>query len=190
MPSRRTINTAMTNNWPVHIPAGTYKVTSQLTIDYAGQASKRLPPDLARRRYRWPRRSGGPVPRSSAAAALRPARPAVSISRKKGSLFIDADTNGLRLCPRQARFLRCSQLDQDRSSGRQQRQQRSDSRRMPIQLCARQRSFMPSAMQRAAALEWRLSRPNFRALPVPASASGSGGRGLVLENGYNFSNTF
>ncbi len=34
-----TISTAVTNNWPVHIPAGTYKVTSLLTIDYAGQAS-------------------------------------------------------------------------------------------------------------------------------------------------------
>src|SRR5437763_14431716 len=26
------INTAVTNNWPLHIPAGTYKVTSALTI--------------------------------------------------------------------------------------------------------------------------------------------------------------
>jgi hypothetical protein len=32
------INTAVTNNWPVNIPAGTYKVTSRITIDYAGQA--------------------------------------------------------------------------------------------------------------------------------------------------------
>src|SRR5258708_1091037 len=32
------INTAVTNNWPVHIPAGTYKVTSKITIDYAGQS--------------------------------------------------------------------------------------------------------------------------------------------------------
>ena len=34
-----TINTAVTNNWPVHFPAGTYKVTAKITIDYAGQAS-------------------------------------------------------------------------------------------------------------------------------------------------------
>ena len=33
-----TINSAITNNWPVHLSAGKYKVTSQLTIDYAGQA--------------------------------------------------------------------------------------------------------------------------------------------------------
>src|SRR5947208_9497460 len=32
------INTAVTNNWPVNIPAGTYKLTSRITIDYAGQA--------------------------------------------------------------------------------------------------------------------------------------------------------
>ncbi len=35
-----TINMAVTNNWPVHVPAGTYKVTSLVTIDYAGQASQ------------------------------------------------------------------------------------------------------------------------------------------------------
>jgi len=35
-----TIDTAILNNWPVHVPAGIYKVTAQLTIDYAGQASK------------------------------------------------------------------------------------------------------------------------------------------------------
>jgi hypothetical protein len=34
------ISTAITNNWPVHLAAGTYKVSSQITIDYAGQASK------------------------------------------------------------------------------------------------------------------------------------------------------
>ena len=34
------INAAVANNWPVHLSAGTYKVTSTLTIDYAGQASR------------------------------------------------------------------------------------------------------------------------------------------------------
>ena len=35
-----TIAAAITNNWPVHFPAGTYKVTSPISIDYAGQAAK------------------------------------------------------------------------------------------------------------------------------------------------------
>jgi len=35
-----TVSTAIANNWPVHFPAGTYKVTSTIAIDYAGQASK------------------------------------------------------------------------------------------------------------------------------------------------------
>jgi hypothetical protein len=34
------IDTAIANNWPVHIPSGTYKITSRLTIDYAGQSGK------------------------------------------------------------------------------------------------------------------------------------------------------
>src|SRR5439155_8272513 len=34
-----TFNTAVTNNWPVHFGAGTYKIASFVTIDYAGQAA-------------------------------------------------------------------------------------------------------------------------------------------------------
>jgi hypothetical protein len=33
-----TINAAITHGWPVHFSAGVYKVTSGLTVDYAGQA--------------------------------------------------------------------------------------------------------------------------------------------------------
>jgi len=35
-----TIAAAVANNWPMRLSAGTYKVTSQLTIDYATQAGK------------------------------------------------------------------------------------------------------------------------------------------------------
>ena len=35
-----TINTAVTNNWPVYLPAGTYKLTQTIAIDYAGQSGK------------------------------------------------------------------------------------------------------------------------------------------------------
>jgi hypothetical protein len=37
-----TIAEAIKHGWPVHFPAGTYKVTSPIEIDYAGQASKGL----------------------------------------------------------------------------------------------------------------------------------------------------
>jgi hypothetical protein len=37
-----TFNTAITNGWPVLFPAGTYKVTSKITIDYQGQAANGL----------------------------------------------------------------------------------------------------------------------------------------------------
>jgi hypothetical protein len=36
---RATLATAAANGWPVHIPSGTYKVTSELTLDYASQAT-------------------------------------------------------------------------------------------------------------------------------------------------------
>src|ERR1051325_2936867 len=34
------INTGVANNWPVYIPSGTYKITSRVTVDYAGQSGK------------------------------------------------------------------------------------------------------------------------------------------------------
>jgi hypothetical protein len=34
-----TINSAIANNWPVHVPAGKYKITSLVTADYASQAA-------------------------------------------------------------------------------------------------------------------------------------------------------
>ena len=34
------VNSGAANNWPVHIPSGTYKLTSRITIDYAGQSGK------------------------------------------------------------------------------------------------------------------------------------------------------
>src|SRR5439155_755726 len=34
-----TINSAIANNWPVHVPAGTYKITNLITADYASQAA-------------------------------------------------------------------------------------------------------------------------------------------------------
>jgi Pectate lyase superfamily protein len=34
-----TINSAIANNWPVHVPAGKYKITSPVTADYASQAA-------------------------------------------------------------------------------------------------------------------------------------------------------
>jgi len=34
-----TINNAIANNWPVHVPAGTYKITGLVTADYASQAA-------------------------------------------------------------------------------------------------------------------------------------------------------
>jgi hypothetical protein len=34
------INTGVANNWPVYIPSGTYKITSRIAVDYAGQSGK------------------------------------------------------------------------------------------------------------------------------------------------------
>jgi hypothetical protein len=89
-----TINAAIANNWPVHIPAGTYKVTSSLTIDYAGQAA---------RGFRLI--SGGAVIDGRAVATA----PTMQVEcsggtassptgcfyfKEEGTLFIDADTTG------------------------------------------------------------------------------------------------
>src|SRR5712692_7912748 len=87
-----TINTAITNNWPVRIPAGTYKVTAKITIDYAGQASSgfRLVSDGATIDGRSI--ATGPVLQVQCSGGS-PASPANCFYfKEEGTLFVNAST--------------------------------------------------------------------------------------------------
>lgn len=92
-----TIDTAVTNNWPVHVPAGTYKVTSRITIDYAGQANNgfRLVSEGATLDGRTI--AAGPVVQVQCSGGT-PASPANCFYfKEEGSLFILADSAATNL---------------------------------------------------------------------------------------------
>src|SRR5262249_30796317 len=88
------VNTGVANNWPVHIPAGTYKITSRLAIDYAGQSAKgfRVISDGAALDGRTI--ASGEVLKVQCSGGT-PASPANCFYfREEGTLFVNASTPG------------------------------------------------------------------------------------------------
>ena len=87
-----TISTAITNNWPVHLSAGTYKVTSAISIDYAGQASKgfRLISEAATIDGRTI--ASGPVLQIQCGGGSTSSPTGCFYFKEEGSLFVNAST--------------------------------------------------------------------------------------------------
>src|SRR5215831_18346711 len=101
-----TISAAVSNDWPVHLPAGTYKVTSQLTIDYAGQASKGFRLISQGAGHRWPddRLGAGAADRVRRRDRRQPDR--VLLFEGRGYFIRQRRHVRLRRRGRQNRFLR------------------------------------------------------------------------------------
>jgi hypothetical protein len=92
-----TINEGVTNGWPVHIPAGTYKVSSQLTIDYAGQARNGFTLISEGATLDGRTIASGPVLQVECSGGT-PASPATCFYfRQRGTLFITADEGATNL---------------------------------------------------------------------------------------------
>ncbi len=89
-----TINNAVANNWPVHFPPGTYKITSSLIIDYAGRASDgfRL---ISRGAVLDGRAvSTGPVLQVQCGAGSPASPTGCFYFKEEGSIFVNANTIG------------------------------------------------------------------------------------------------
>src|SRR3974377_960805 len=87
-----TILTAITNNGPVYLPAGTYKVTSPISIDYAGQATKgfRLISEAATIDGRAV--ASGPVLQIQCGGGSSTRPTGCFYFKEEGSLFVNAST--------------------------------------------------------------------------------------------------
>jgi hypothetical protein len=92
-----TINEAVTNGWPVHIPAGTYKVTSQITIDYAGQARNGFTLISEGATLDGRTIAGGPVLQVECSGGTVSNPATCFYFRQRGTLFIEADEGGVSL---------------------------------------------------------------------------------------------
>jgi hypothetical protein len=183
-----TIAAAVTNDWPVHIPAGTYKVTSKLTIDYAGRASSgfRLISEGATIDGRGI--AAGPVLQVKCSGGT-PSSPANCFYFKaEGTLFVDADTSAYAVVIGNADFsdahnsLKLDHLVVNNAStvagaGGLQLNYVLDS------------DIFTIADAAGGAAGIALEQTQFSRISGAGSASGTGGTALLLEQGFNNSNS-
>ena len=185
-----TINNAVANNWPVHFPAGTYKITSSLIIDYASQAAHgfRL---ISRGAIIDGRAiSAGPVLqiRCSGGSPISPT--GCFFFKEEGSFFVNANTPGYAVIVGTPDFsdaqnsIKIDHLIVNNAStnsvagGACQFNYVLDSDIYAI--CDLAGGAAGMAFEQA----------KFSRISGAATAAAAGGRRNVLENGYNFSNTF
>lgn len=183
-----TINTAVTNNWPVHFPAGTYKVTAKITIDYAGQASNGF--RLVSRGATIDGRtiSSGPVLQVQCSGGT-PSSPANCFYfKEEGALFVNASTAAYAAVIGKTDFsdahnsLKLDHLVVNNAStaagaGGLQLNYVLDSDIFAI----------ADAAGGAAGLA--LEQTQFSRISGAGTASGTGGTALLLEQGYNYADT-
>jgi hypothetical protein len=92
-----TITAAEAAGWPVLIPAGTYKVSSQITIDYAGTSGTGF--RLISRGATLDGRSiaSGPVLQVECSGGTQASPATCFYFRQQGTLFVDGDSGGTNL---------------------------------------------------------------------------------------------
>src|SRR5712671_3332810 len=183
-----TINTAIANNWPVQIPSGTYKLTSRIAIDYAGQSGKgfRLISHGATLDGRTI--TAGEVLKVQCSGGT-PASPANCFYfRQEGTLFVNASTPDYAVRIGSADFsdahnsikldhLIVNNASTAASAGGLQLNYVLDS------------DIFAIADSAGGAAGLALEQTQFSRLSGAGSANGTGGTALLLENGFNFANT-
>ena len=188
-PSRRRFNAGVTNNWPVHLSAGTYKVTSTLTIDYAGQASRgfRLISEGATLDGRAV--AAGPVLRVQCSGGVPGAPANCFYFKQEGVLFVLADTPDYAVVIGKDDFsdahntikldhLNVNNRSTDSGAGGCRFNFVLDS------------DLWAACVSAGGGAGLALEQTQFSRISGSGTAQGTGGRGLVLENGFNYANTF
>lgn len=182
------INAAVANNWPLHLGAGTYKVSSEITIDYAGQSGSgfRLISDGATIDGRTI--ASGPVLQVECSGGTTASAANCFYFKEQGTLFVDADTPSYAVAIGKPDFsdaqnsIRIDHLIVNNAStaagaGGLQLNYVLDS------------SVYAVADSAGGAAGIALEQTQFSRIAGAGSAAGTGGTALLLENGYNFSNT-
>jgi hypothetical protein len=186
---QNTINSAVTNDWPVHIPAGTYKVTSELTIDYAGQASNGFRIISQGAVIDGRAIAAGPVLQIQCGGGTPTSPTGCFYFKEEGSLFVNASTPAYAVVFGQANFAdahnsaKIDHLIVNNSSG--------NAAAGGCQFNYVLDSDIFAVCDTAGgAAGMAFEQLQFSRVSGAGTAAAAGGRGVVLENGYNFSNTF
>jgi hypothetical protein len=184
-----TISTAITNGRPVHFPAGTYKVTAPITIDYAGQASSgfRLISEGAIIDGRTI--AAGPVLQIQCGGGTSGSPTGCFYFKEEGTLFVNGNVPNYVVVFGKADFsdahnsvkidhLIVNNASTAAGAGGCQFNYVLDSDLYAVCVSA------------GGGAGLAFEQIQFSRISGAGTAEGVGGRGVVLENGYNFSNTF
>ena len=183
-----TIDTAIANNWPVHLPAGTYKVTSGLAIDYAGQAANGFRLISEGATIDGVTVPSGPVLRVECSGGTASSPANCFYFKEEGALFVRADTPGYAVAIGKTDFsdahnaLKLDNLVVNNAS--------TSATAGGLQLnYVLNSDIYAVADSGGGAAGIALEQTQFSRISGAGSAAGTGGSAMALENGYDFSNT-
>ena len=182
------IGQAVTGNYPLYFPSGKYKVSSLLTIDYAGQAGTgfRLISDGATLDGRTV--ASGPVLQVECSGGSPSSPTACFYFHEEGSLFVLADTPAYAFVLGLANF-----ADQHNSFKIDHLLVNNSSTNAAAGACQFNAVYDSDIFAvcdtAGGAAGIALEQVQFSRISGAGSANGTGGRAMVLENGYSFSNT-
>ncbi len=184
-----TIGTAITNSWPVHFSGGTYKVSSPISIDYAGQASHgfRLISEAATIDGRSI--ASGPVLQIQCGRGTPTSPTGCFYFKEEGTLFVNANTPDYAVVFGNANFsdahnsAKIDHLIVNNASAAP----RAGGCQFNFVLDS---DIYAVCVAAGGAAGLAFEQTQFSRISGAGTAEGTGGRSVVLENGYNFSNTF
>jgi hypothetical protein len=183
------IDAGVANNWPVHLSTGTYKVASTLTIDYAGQASSgfRLISEGATIDGRAV--AAGPVLQVYCSGGVPAAPAGCFYFKQEGVLFVLADTPDYAVVIGNDDFSDAQntiKLDHLNVNNRNTSSAAGGCRFNYVL----DSDLWVACVSAGGSAGLALEQTQFSRISGSGTAQGTGGRGLVLENGYNYANTF
>jgi Pectate lyase superfamily protein len=184
-----TINSAVINNWPVHFSAGTYKVTSQVTVDFAGQAVSGFRLISQGAVIDGRAIAAGPVLQIQCGGGTPATPTGCFYFKEEGSLFVTAHTSGYAVVLGRSDFsdaqnsAKIDHLIVNNSSSNAS----AGACQFNYVLDSEIYSVCDSA---GGAAGMAFEQTQFSHISGAGTAAATGGRSIVMENGYNFSNTF
>ncbi len=183
------IDNAIANDWPVHFPAGTYKVSSGLIIDYASQAAKGVRLISGGAVIDGRTVSVGPVMQIQCGGGTPASPTGCFYFKEEGSLFVNANTPNYAVIVGRSDFsdannsIKIDHLIVNNSN--------TGSAAGACQFNYVLDSDIYAVCDSAGgAAGMAFEQTQFSRVSGAATAAAAGGRSVVLENGYNFSNTF
>ncbi|HWB50189.1 MAG TPA: glycosyl hydrolase family 28-related protein [Stellaceae bacterium] len=183
-----TIAAAITHGWPVHIPAGTYKVTGGLVIDYAGQAGSgfRLVSEGAA--IDGTSIASGPVLQVECSGGTVGSPAGCFYFKEEGALFVRGNTPGYAVVIGKSDFsdaqnaIKLDHLVVNNAS--------TAAAAGGLQLNYVLNSDIYAVADSAGgAAGIALEQTQFSRISGAGSAAATGGAAMLLENGFNFANT-